>query len=217
MRHLLAASDAAPGRAFARWVFGCALAAALACGADEAPPASPAMSGADVPVSAPAETFEARTGADAADTVAAPVPLPPSPALRPAAPLGTAATPEEPAPETGAAPVADAKPLTDLLRLPAATPVDRATERAADRLKVQPPNAPADGEKTESADSRLKVEYESRKDEVEIMKRARTRTDAGVSVETGEGTRVKTGVRVEQEEGLERESPVPTVGIEKRF
>jgi hypothetical protein len=107
------------------------------------------------------------------------------------------------------------KPLEDLLRLP-----DGAGrgESASTPLELPKPETEAEEKTGKSAERRIQVELGTRKDASVIdPERARTRTDAGVAVGVGKDTKLRTGVRVEQETGLEREQPHPTVGIEKRF
>jgi hypothetical protein len=111
------------------------------------------------------------------------------------------------------APLVPAPPLDDLLRLPESitrSHVD-AGAREAD------PEALTDEER-EAA--RLRVEIRRQQESVEFDpngSRVRERTDAGVSVDVGGDTRVKSGVRVEKEPDEEWRDPVPTVGVEKRF
>ena len=70
----------------------------------------------------------------------------------------------------------------------------------------------------ERAPGRIDVEFERHRDAHAVdPRRGRDTTDAGVAVGVDEETRIRTGVRVEQETGREREDPTPTVGIERRF
>jgi len=145
-----------------------------------------------------------------------PPPLPPlslpAPGQAPAPPPSSPAVLAAPASPQVEAPLAAMRPLEDLLRLPAASEPDS-------RPLVLPP-ATDDPAKPGSAkaERRMHVELGSRTDALLIdPKKARTRTDAGVAVDVGKDTRLKTGVRVEQQTGLEREDPTPTVGIEQRF
>jgi len=66
--------------------------------------------------------------------------------------------------------------------------------------------------------SRFGVEVDSRDDPVSVDGKAtRKQTDASVSVDVSESTKVRGGVRVqENQEGVEQDR-VPTVGFEKRF
>ncbi len=66
--------------------------------------------------------------------------------------------------------------------------------------------------------SRLHIDLETQRDDAEVHPtKSRTRTDAGVSLDVGDTTKIRGGVRVEQETDRERDSPVPMIGIEKRF
>jgi len=112
-------------------------------------------------------------------------------------------------------PPAQMRPLEDLLRLPASA----GRSEPATQPVLLPESESAPQEKTEKRKpSRVQVELDSRSDASLIDRnKARTRTDAGVAVDVGNETKIRTGVRVEQETGLEREDPTPTVGIERRF
>ncbi|KPJ74832.1 MAG: hypothetical protein AMS19_14810 [Gemmatimonas sp. SG8_23] len=126
-------------------------------------------------------------------------------------------TASDEAPAPGELPPAQVKLLEDLLRLPSG-----AGRVAPDSMLLQLPKPEAEAEadkKTEKSTERsVQVEFGTRKDAWVIdPDKARTRTDAGVAVEVGKDTKVRTGVRVEQETGLEHEQPHPTVGIERRF
>lgn len=103
--------------------------------------------------------------------------------------------------------------LDQLLRLPEAT-------REAYRQDQTLPAVPEPGEPAiESPQaSRVELEVESRKDEAALRPAsARTSTDVQVSVDVGNETRLRGGLRVEQESDSELKDPVPTLGIEKRF
>lgn len=85
-------------------------------------------------------------------------------------------------------------------------------------LEVLPTPAPQPAPKSAKKPGRIGVEYQARTDGSAVQpERARTQTDAGVSVDVTDRAKIKGGVRVEQENGKERERPTPTVGIEKRF
>ncbi len=106
--------------------------------------------------------------------------------------------------------------LSDLLRLPDSGPPPRRTAPVE-----WPPSMPA-ASQPEARDAekpgRFGVEYRARTDGSAVQpERSRTQTDAGVSVDVSDGARLKGGVRIEQENGKERERPTPTVGLEKRF
>jgi hypothetical protein len=106
-----------------------------------------------------------------------------------------------------------ARPLEDLLRLPA--PI--AEEHIGNDRLTEPgegdEDATTDQERREGS---IGVEIERQEDPVGFEPaRSHSRTDAGVSVGVDEKTRLRGGVRVEPEQ--EREEPVPTVGIEQKF
>lgn len=108
-------------------------------------------------------------------------------------------------------PAAPHPPLEDLMRLPTSVgQLDPVTGRW---------RAPAADDTPPKADpQRVRLELEQRQDRAAARpSTARSRTDAGVSVDVAESVRVRGGVRLEQESGREAEAPVPTVGIEKRF
>jgi hypothetical protein len=174
------------------------LAGILACGSAEpiqAPePASPA---AEAAVPGPAKVPEGETETETRDEIEAETETKPQAVQQ--------------VPEVPAAPV---RPLADLLRLPASP---GRVDRSAERLKTpEPETDPASEPKRK--ESRVGVDLQTRTDGSTAQpSKSRTQTDAGVSVGVGETTKVRGGVRVEQEAGKEREDPVPTVGIERRF
>ena len=119
--------------------------------------------------------------------------------------------------EGPALPPPSTRPLEDLLRLPA--PI---AEGYMGSDRVIEPGVPDPGEATEEGHRkrRIGVEIDQKQDPVGFdpnRPRAHSRTDAGVSVGVDERTRVRGGVRVEQEPERRREDPVPTIGIEQEF
>ena len=126
-------------------------------------------------------------------------------------------TSDTPAPDAPAAADADAAadapwtaPLSDLLRL-------RQMRPPPERPLYEPPAAPPARTEREGKDPRVRVEVDRRRESSEIDRDvSRTRTEAGFSVSVDGSTRVRGGVRVE-EEGEEREEPTPMIGVEKRF
>ena len=100
--------------------------------------------------------------------------------------------------------------LEDLLRLPDSA---GAVDPLAERLK--PGAIDRDDERRRA---RVGIVLESHTDRSGVVPgRERSRSEAAVSADVDDSTRVRAGVRVEQETGQEREPPVPTVGIQKRF
>jgi len=99
--------------------------------------------------------------------------------------------------------------LDDLLRLPETKPppsrILLETEQEAAAAKAQKA-------------SRLGIEIDSRDDPASVdAKKTRKQTDAAVSVGVDDSTRIRGGVRVQENpDGVEPER-VPTVGFEKRF
>lgn len=177
----------------------------IACG--DAPPASAPQS--RVGVEAAPEALPEPAG------ISPPLPSAPSPAPEraptpPPSPPEALAAPAPPLPP--AEPLAAMRPLEELLRLPPAGEPDS-------RPLVLPPEPEAAAKAPAAkAERRMHVELGSRTDASLIdPKKARTRTDAGVAVDVGKDTTLHTGVRVEQQTGLEREDPTPTLGIERRF
>jgi hypothetical protein len=125
--------------------------------------------------------------------------------------MAPAEEPAAAAPETPATEGPWTAPLSDLLRLRE----EPAPKEPSDPLYE--PGAMPSAEKGEKKSRRLQVEVDRSEESSELDPDvSRKRTEAGVSVEVGENTRVRGGVRVE-EEGEERDEPVPMIGIEKRF
>jgi len=169
---------------------------ALACGGDDVaptePPGATAPEAADLFVEMPAPV---------GDEIAAPAP---APAVEPA----TDAVEPESAP-AAADSTLKSPALDDLLRVPPPKPPTPPL-----LLEVEQEAAAAQQQKA----SRFGVEVDSRDDPVSVDGKAtRKQTDASVSVDVSESTKVRGGVRVqENQEGVEQDR-VPTVGFEKRF
>lgn len=118
-------------------------------------------------------------------------------------------------PEGPELPPPPARPLEDLLRLPAPIAEEHIGSDPLTEPGVPEPEEESDGERREPP---IGVEIDQKKDPMGFdPDRSRSQTDAGVSVGVDEKTRVRGGVRVEQEPEQEREEPVPTIGIEQKF
>ncbi len=167
------------------------IAVLLGCSAD-APPDSPAESDRSTPV------VETSTPSEPPEAVAV---LPPA-----------IATPRPGAgPEL---PSIQVRPhsVEELLRLPAEpeagaeNPVSMLPESTGD---VTDPLA-------RRGDRRVRLEFSTQTDRAIVPGSERTQTDVGVSLGVGDRTRLRAGVRVDEEEGLDREE-TPTLGIERQF
>jgi hypothetical protein len=175
-----------------RWLAIAAL--ALACGGDDAtptePPGAPVAEELEIVVETPAPVTDEITATASA--------------VQPAATAGEAESETAAADSTLKSPVLD-----DLLRVPPPKPPTPPL-----LLEVEQEAAAAQQKKA----SRFGVAIDSRDDPVSVDgKTTRKQTDASVSVDVSESTKVRGGVRVqENQEGVEQDR-VPTVGIEKRF
>jgi len=148
--------------------------------------------------------------------------------MAPIVPVGVAESATDsgaptPAPLAGPkAPPAPEVSLDDLLRLPVAVARSYSKDAEdAENLESAEPGAESDSMTDQEREAaRLRIEIRRRNESAVIDPDGslnRESTDAGVSVEVGEDTRLGGGVHVVQESDGEFRDPVPTVGVEKRF
>jgi hypothetical protein len=110
-------------------------------------------------------------------------------------------------------PASAAPSLSDLLRLPGSISPADAT---AARISLDPEYALPGS--TEEKPSRLGVQFDSRSDPAAIHPpKTRTQTNAEVHIDVTENTRLRGGVRVQEDSDTAPADRVPTIGIEKRF
>jgi hypothetical protein len=188
-----------------------ALGCAAACSPDPGGHPGAETASVEAPPAAAADAELAGEGAAAGDVRLPEAAPADGPGVAPIPPSTQQAAEEEPEAPPSEPPM---PPLSDLLRLPTA----RKQEPESGPLEAGAPESEAEAEARQREEGRIGVDFETRTDAHAVQpEKNRTRTDAGVSVGIDERTKVRGGVRVEQDAGKERESPVPTVGIEKRF